>query len=171
MDINIIIESLFDVGEIPKGAFRARSQENKIRSPQLAFKAVYGYYPSTMYRGRTFSEKRMWNGIEVDGPLKDEWLDSLNKIRGIEIRSSCAGHDANRVAFIVFRPYRQDENYVKQVVKKLKKCPRTFSIYDIGNRGKFRIVVATDNWHRMSGSNLNWEKWWEQISHCIEKAV
>ena len=83
-------------------------QEKKVitknsNAPCAAYETVYekkcphkrGMHPD--------HKKRNWNGMEVDINLKDKWLRDLNNIKGIEIRSSCEGHDKDWVAFVIFR--------------------------------------------------------------------
>lgn len=170
-NINKLVKDLFEFEVPPPGLFRARNAENKIRSPELAYKVVYGKLPPKFMRGRSDDPKRMWNNIPVDEELKDDWLNSLNQIKGITIRASCAGHSPERVAYVVFRPDRQDEKYCKKVVSKLQQCKNTKAGYDIGNRGMFRICVATKNWFGKTRDNKSWYDWWDNLANCIQRAV
>jgi hypothetical protein len=42
-----------------------------------------------------------------------------NNIKNIEIRSTCSGHNKDRVTYIIFRTNNQDEDFIKHVVAKL----------------------------------------------------
>lgn len=141
---------------------------NRINAPQMAYTAVYNKEPPFL-PGRIFTETKIWNNISVDAHLKDEWLNSLNSIEGIEIRSSCEGHNKDRPTFIIFRPYNQNENYISNVVTKLNKFPNTFAIYNIGNGGFFRICVASNTWY--SNNNKKWLIWWNNISKYIKSSL
>ena len=172
-NINYLVSenSLFISDINPRGPFRVRNPENKVRAPELAYKIVYGQAPLVQFRGRTDNPHRIWKGIAVDAELKDEWLNALASIPKVEIRSSCAGHNADRVAFVVFRTNNQSEPYIKRVIERLNKIPDVKAGYDIGNRGQFRICVATKNWYRKSGNNSKWEAWWSEIAQHISRAV
>lgn len=171
MSINKLVKDLFEFEAPPPGLFRARNAENKIRSPELAYKIVYGKMPPKFMRGRTDDPKKTWNNITVDQDLKDEWLKDLNSIKNIEIRASCAGHSSERVAYVVFRPNNQTDDYCKKVVSKLKQCKNTKAGYDIGNKNQFRICVTTKNWFNKTPNNKLWYEWWGNLADCIRRAI
>lgn len=142
-------------------------ERQSLNAPEFAYQTVYN--KDTSLRGRFTDEEKEYNGMMVDKQLKDEWLDSLNNIKDIEIRSSCAGHNKDRVTFVIFRTKSQDENYIKKVVKKLNKCPNTFASYNTGKGGMFRICVASNTYYKPN--NKKWQDWWENITDCIKSSL
>lgn len=144
------------------------AQKQKINSPTFAYITVYGKEPEEFLRGRTDAPKKMWQGLDVDENLKDEWLEALNKVKGIEIRSSDAGKSKERIAFVVLR-FADEENddKAKDLVEKLKQADDIYSATDIGMAGRPRICVAGKIWYGEDG----WEKWWENLAEKIKKAV
>ncbi len=147
-------------------------QENKVitknsNAPCAAYETVYGKKcPHT--RGMHPNHlKRNWNGMEVDEHLEDKWLNDLNNIKGIEIRSSCEGHDKNWVAFVIFRflTNRSDGESVKSKLEandKITKCS-----YHIGRGGKMRYIVAAPIWYK----HKDWNKWWSTIANRIKGSI
>ena len=84
-------------------------QESKVitrnaNAPCAAFETVYGKKcPHKRGRYEKPHKQKKWNDIMVDGHLKDKWLNDLSKIKEIEIRSSCEGHESTWVTYIIFR--------------------------------------------------------------------
>lgn len=143
----------------------------RMNAPEFAYYTIYKKMPSTPLRGRIDTEHKTWNGILVDAPLKDEWLNELNTIKNIEIRSSCAGHSKERVTFVIFRPKNQDEDYVKTIVDKLNKCKDTFANYNLGVQGFYRICVTTKNYYDENKDNKKWATWWKKLPNCIKNSL
>ena len=85
-----------------------RNPQGKINAPTMAYYTVYGKYPEEALRGRSDHPKKMWRGNDVDENLEDKWLEELNDLP-VEIKSTDAGKDKTRVAFVIFRmPEGQD---------------------------------------------------------------
>ncbi len=143
-------------------------QKQKINSPTFAYMTVYQALPKEFLRGRTEGPKKLWRGNDVDKALKDKWLESLNGIKGIEIRSSDAGKSPERIAFVVirFEDVKNDPK-AKNLSSKLAKEDGIFSKSDIGMEGRPRICVAGRIWEGQNG----WEDWWESVAGKIEKCV
>ena len=141
--------------------------EQTLNAPELAHKTVYN--KSIPLRGRIFAKEKKYKDFMVDYQLKDEWLDKINSIKGIEIRSTCAGHNKERVPFIIFRPLNQNKNYVEKIVNNLRKCPNTFVSYDIGRQNLYRICVATNTYY--TPNNKQWEDWWNNIAKYITQSL
>ena len=84
-------------------------QEKKIftqnsNAPCAAYEAVYEKKcPHLRGRYDKPHEGRDWDGIYVDEHLDDKWLNDLKNIKGIEMRSSCEGHEKDWVSFVIFR--------------------------------------------------------------------
>lgn len=137
-------------------------------SPTLAYIAVYGKEPDEFIRGRTDEPKKTWNGLSVDANIKDEWLEELNNIDGIEIRATDEGKSETRVAFVVFRLTKNEsEENAKKVSLKLKSKHNVFSLVDLGSEGRPRIIVAGKTWVGKS----DWNSWWNNIAKYIQEAV
>ena len=47
----------------------------------------------------TNPDRRIWNGLEVDLHLQDEWLERLNKLDNFRLTSICEGHAGERRGF------------------------------------------------------------------------
>lgn len=149
--------------------FRKRNPENKIRAPELAYSIVYSKTSPPL--ARTDSQQKVWNDMLVDDHIPTEILEQLNSIENIEIRSVCEGHNKDRIAYVIFRTFNQDESYIKSIVNKLRKYPNTYCGYDLGNGGKYRICVATKNWYNKQKSNKVWLEWWMNIPKYIRSSI
>lgn len=108
--------------------------------------------------------------IQIDENLKDVWMEALNSIEGTEVRASCSGHSPERVSYIVFRLLSGCEIDSKKISEKLNRIPGCYSIADIGDQGKMRIVVAGKVWYDEKGTD-GWTEWWEKLAGRIEKVV
>ncbi len=165
----VLHSSLLKSENNPQKSFRIRNVENKLRSPEFAFKTVYGLPPLINFRGSDH-ETKLWRGLHVDVNLKKEWLDELASIKEITIISSCAGHNADRLAYIVFKLPNKNKDYIINIVRKLKKIPNTYSDYTIGTKNSYRICVATKNWFKEKNNN-KLEKWWSELADNIRRSL
>ncbi|GAH35402.1 unnamed protein product, partial [marine sediment metagenome] len=146
----------------------AKKQRQKLNSPTFAYKAVHGKLPEEPLAGRTDSPKKNWKGLEVDEHIKDEWLEQLNSIERIEVRSTDAGKSEERVAFVVFRMSDpRDDRHAGDISKSLNEMEGLYSLCDIGMEGRPRVVVAGKTYHGQPG----WEKWWNGLAEKIGKRV
>lgn len=159
---DLVAEALNEPVDIPRGLFRARNPENKVKPADLAFKAVYGRFPVGEVQGNDHSR-------EAD--LPSGVFDRLHSIPGVSITTLCEGHSRDRIAYVVFVPSVTKEQQVNKIVERLKSCSDTYAIYDRGNQGRFRVCVASKLWFQKDGNNDRWEEWWSQIPNCIESAV
>jgi hypothetical protein len=168
----LLLESVKYVLELyGQGRGQGRGGVGKVPSPVAAYKLVYnkpappgmrGMYPGQI-------EHKLWNGIEIDAHIEDNWLDDLNKIKQIEMRASCEGHDSQWLTFIVFRVMPNKDNdtiYLDKITKSLSKGVTKCGV-DIGQQGRPRIVVTTKSWYGQPG----WEKWWKTLSQRVKSAV
>jgi len=168
-------------------------QRQKINSPTFAYWTVYNEYPKQFLRGRTDFPKRTWcykiedgkaitvkkfdtfmdriKCIEVDKEFQDKWLEDLNSINEIEIRSSDIGHSyPDRPAFIVFRFKDQaNDKKVEELVARLKKEKGLYVATDIGMENRPRICVAGKVWY--AKNKEEWEKWWDSLAEKIRKCI
>ena len=152
-------------------------QENKhitinANAPCAAYETVYEK-KCPMRRGMDPShEKKMWNGIYVDAHLEDKWLNDLKSIKGIEIRSSCEGHDKNWVAFVIFRflnpKIEKNENIVNRIISNLESSDKITKASGFkGRQGRVRFVVAAPTWY----GHKNWNLWWSSLANRIKQSI
>jgi len=148
-----------------------RGASDRVPSPVAAFELIYGKKAPSgmrgMYPGK--SEHKTWNGISIDAHIEDKWLNDLNKIKQIEMRASCEGHDSQWLTFLVFRvmPDKDnDKDYLDKIKKSLNKGT-TKCDYKIGQQGRPRFIVAAKLWYGQPG----WEKFWSTIASRIKQAV
>jgi len=163
----ISILEYFNIG----GMGGCRGSRDRVPSPVAAHEVVYGKKaPSNMrgmYPGQT--EHKTWNGISIDAHLKDEWLDDLNKIKQIELRASCEGHDKQWISFIAFRvmPNKDNDTVYLDKIKKYLNQANTKCTYNIGQQGRPRFIVASKTWY----GDKNWKPWWSTLAVRVKYAV
>lgn len=139
-------------------------------APCAAYETVYGKKcPSTM-TGKYFMPHgtKTWNGISIDGHIEDKWLNDLSNIKQIEMRSSCEGHNKERVTFIIFRFL--DKSYdrkAKSIEKKLETDRVTKASSQIGREGQLRFIVAAKLWYGQPG----WKEWWTTLAKRIRNSL
>jgi len=139
-----------------------------MNSPTFAYYAVYDKLPDIPLKGKTDSPKKIWNDIEVDEHLKDEWMKELNSIPEIEIRASDEGKSDERVAFIVFRMKdSKDDCKVQAISNKLNEMEGLYSKYDTGQEDRLRIVVAG----KIKLGDKDWEEWWNSLAGNIKNII
>lgn len=106
--------------------------------------------------------------IEVDEEFKNQWLEDLNSIPEIEIRSSDTGKSKERIAFVVIRfSDKKNDNRAKELVKILNKQEGIYSKTDVGTEGRNRICVAGKVWYGETG----WKKWWDTLAEKIKESI
>jgi len=145
-------------------------------SPTFAYFAVHSRWPPSPLHGRTGHPTRTYHSatlnrdFEVDKHLKDEWLDALNIISEIELRSSCEGHvenDLKRPSFLVFRLQQPHDEKANAVAEALHQPPESYSLAAPGAEERPRIVAATEKIY----GELGWEEWWDHLAGRIEQAL
>jgi hypothetical protein len=147
-------------------------QKNKINAPTFAYMTLYGKPPTQPIYGRDISHStKMMGNIEVDEHFDESIISALNKIKNIEIRSTCEGHGANRPTYLIFRPLDQSIENVEKIVNKLNQYKTIKANYDSGQQNKYRIIVTTKNWYRPNFNNTNWEKWWSDLPSILDSVV
>ena len=140
----------------------------KINAPTFAYMCLHGKGPNRIMSGRGESHpSKIWNGIAVDKDIPTKSLQSLDKIKKIELRSSCQGSDMNHPTFVIFRLVSHNEQATEKFVKKINKDKDIKCCWGIGNEGKPRIIITAPLW---SGQN-GFEKWWLDLSKKILKYV
>jgi len=147
---------------------KVKEAEGGRNAPTFAYITVTGKEPEEWISGRTEHENKEWNGYRVDKNLKVEWLESLNDISGIEVRSSCEGHGDGRFAFVMIRFEDEENDYLgEKLAGFLNRFDDVFSKAEEGNAGRIRICVAGDTWY----GEDDWEGFWSNLPGWIEKAV
>lgn len=135
----------------------------------MGYRAIHGCDPWILQQGLTAAPKKTWRGIKnVDGNLKDKWLDAINSIDGITILSTEEGENGLRPAHIVFE-FTDPKNDSKAgpVSDILKENKNVFSYADIGHKRRARVVVAGD----VISLTGEWEDWWSMIAEKIKSAT
>jgi len=143
-------------------------------SPCAAYEAVHGKVcPHRKFgpgRGRYpgAHSTKTWNGMNVDGHLKDQWLRDLNMISQIELRSVCEGHDSDWLTHVAFR-FRDPKYNMRAatIQRKLEGDGVTKTASGIGKEGRLRVLVAANLWYGQPG----WEKWWAALPGRLKSAV
>ena len=142
-----------------------RNPQGKINAPTMAYHTVYGKYPEETLRGRTDAPKKMWRGNDVDENLEDKWLEDLNDLP-VEIKSTDAGKDETRVAFVIFRMPEAKDDLYKEMGEKLKEYSDLYVSSDIGTEGRPRICIANN----ITPEDSNWTEWWNTLAGKIAEA-
>jgi len=165
-------ETVSQYGGMRGGGLGIRGQSGRTNAPTMAWETVHGKkYPSGLKPSHTMgAQEKLWKGIPVDVELQDKWLNELNRIPNVEIRSSCQGHPpiGENPSFLIFRP--KDEHRAKLIVNKLSDNKITFCSFNIGTQGHVRICVATPLYANGPKDKL-WEQWWDTLAKRIDKAV
>lgn len=132
-----------------------------------AYYTVYGRYPRKPIQGR-ITPGKPWRGLTVDINLDERWLEELNAIPQIDIVSVEEGESTERPAHIIF--YFADpknDPQAQELSDHLARNPSIFSICDIGNRNRSRIVVASP----VRSLSVHWIVWWSTVDRKIHKAL
>lgn len=135
----------------------------------MGYRAIHKCDPPILQQGLTAAPKKTWNGIKnIDGNLKDEWLEAINSIEGIEILSTEEGENAYRPAHVVFQFSDSRDDYRAGAISDLLSMSKdVYSYGDIGNKRRARIVVAGD----VLSLTGEWEDWWSSIADKINGIV
>jgi len=156
--------------------FRNRFSKSSVENyPKFAYQILRGKMNPNFTGKLYFTPKKKVDiqnlQIYVDEHLKDEWIHRLDRIKGIEVRSTCQGHDSKYVTHIIFRPLNQDLDYIKDKVNFINKnLPDTKCDYMFGHfDNTYRIGLVTRTWYREGTDNSNWERWWEKTISFLEK--
>lgn len=152
--------------ELEKKAFKEGYQDRKVNAPSYAYKAVHGKEPDFFLPGRTGAPKKIWRGVDVDEHMKEDVLERLNDIPGIEGRSSEEGKSEDRPAFFIFRMDPRLEGQAENVAEELRK-QNIKSLAEEGQGGRPRIVAAEN----IKYGDKQWDQWWDELPDKIRKAV
>jgi len=142
----------------------------KINAPTFAYKCLNNKFPNPPISGREASHDQInYKGIMVDKHIPSKALDLLNKL-DIDIRATCEGDSERHLTFLIFRLRSQNVSETTKLVTNLNRNKTIKSCWDIGQANLPRIVVTADLWYGKTASNY-FNKWWEQLSHLIKKAM
>lgn len=139
-----------------------------------AYAGVYGRVPPKGFLPYTSDgETDVFEGIEKDIHLQNEWIKALNSIPNIQILSTCEGHENIILTHIIFTVINNDLN-LDNIYDRLQKIPETL-------RGTKAVALETSigicfcisiyNWYRSTGQNIKWTNWWTNIIPYIYIAV
>jgi len=148
-------------------------QENKhftknSNAPCAAYEAVYEKKcPHRSGRFLGSHGEKTWNGITVDEHLEDKWLNDLSRIKNIEMRASCEGHNKDWLTFVIFRFADNKSRDPKNIENQLEKDGITKVSAHIGRAGELRVVVSTKLWYGQPG----WKEWWESLASKIKEGI
>jgi len=151
--------------------------KGKKPAPTLAWEVIHGKpYPGQRMGRAPGTKEKLWKGLYVDEHLDNNWLEKLNSIKNVEIRSSCEGHgpeggiSLDWPTFIIFRVDTKLEPFVEKIVAKLNSFKNTKSGYDIGMEGRPRICVAAPLYYNCK-KQKEWEDWWKNLPGRINVSV
>lgn len=163
------------VSRVARGAF--------LNAPMLAWELINDRrFPGWRSGYKADTKKRPWKGFIVDRNLKDKWLEDLNNIPNIELRSTCEGHgppgkmgdsptSMDWPTHIAFRLTSKAKNNPGQIVKNLNKYKHTKCKHGVGGReGRTRFICAARLYYKCAKHN-DWMDWWTHLASRIDKAV
>lgn len=149
-------------------------------APTFAWELVHGKKYPGWRPGRApgGAEERLYKGYYVDKHIKDKWLSDINRIKNIEIRSSCEGHGPpgemklDWSTYIGFRldPSIESKSKANDVIKKLNRDKNTRAGWDIGMQKRPRIICAAPLYYKCA-KHKEWLRWWDTLASRINKAV
>jgi hypothetical protein len=148
-------------------------------APTFAWELIHGKeYPGWRSGRAPDAEEKLYKGYYVDKHLKDKWLHDINRIKNVEIRSSCEGHGPpgemklDWPTYVGFRLASIIETIdkVKRVVKELNRDKNTRAGWDIGMAKRPRIICAAPLYYKCAKHN-EWVRWWDTLASRINKAV
>jgi hypothetical protein len=171
----ISVSYLFEYTNIPMGRGmgmgmgRGMGVARKVNAPMFAWKILYNKEPPFI-PGRSVSHEQVnWKGIGIDKEIPISALNELDKIKDIELRSSCQGSDEDHPTFVIFRTINQEPEYVKMFVSKLNKHKDIKAGYDKGMQGRYRIGVTSKLWYDLNPTKF--KKWWNDLPTIIKKEL
>jgi len=142
----------------------------KINAPTFAFMCLYGKKPSPPISGRESSHKqKLYRGIGIDKNIPTKALDNLNRIKEIELRSSCEGDSERHPTFVIFRTLNRDPKYTKKVVNNINRFKDLKCCWDMGNEGLPRIIITAPLWYEKD-PNL-FDDWWMELTKKIKVSL
>lgn len=156
-----------------------RGRPDRKPAPTFAWELVHGKkYPGWRSGRVPDAEERPYKGFYVDKHLKDRWLDKLNHIENIEMRSSCEGHGPpgemvlDWPTYIGFRlaPSIESKRKADDVVRKLIRDKNTVAGWDLGMEKRPRIICAAPLYYKCA-KYKQWIVWWETLADRIDEAV
>jgi hypothetical protein len=148
-------------------------------APTFAWELVHDKeYPGWRSGRAPGAEEKVHKGYYVDKHLKSKWLGDINRIKNIEITSSCEGHGTpgemkfDWPTYVGFRlvPAIESIDKVKKVVKNLNRDKNTRAGWDIGMQKRPRIICAAPLYYKCA-KHSQWIKWWDTLASRINKAV
>lgn len=142
----------------------------KINAPEFAYICLYGKKPSPPIYGRDCAHpQKLYRGIGIDKHIPTRALNDLNKIKEIELRSSCEGESDRHPTFLMFRLFNRDPSYSKKICNNINKFKDGKCCFNIGNEGLPRIVVTTRLWFGKDPKLFN--TWWLGLAKKIKTAL
>lgn len=144
-------------------------------APMFAWSIYNDGEPPPFIPGRMSSHATtIWKGIDIDSVIPIQSVKELNAIPDIEVRASCQGHSENPGVpnvntYMIFKPIKQEESYIKNIVLRLNKIRDIKAGYGLGMMREFRIgVVAPFSY---DSDPVKFKKWWNQLPNIIKNVL
>lgn len=151
--------------------FSDRNKSRRVPSPVAAYEIMYNKPAPSGMTGQYPNDHKTknWNGMNIDGHLRDKWINELNSIKQIEVRATCEGHNEQWLSYVAFRvlPNKESDSKYLEKIKKFLNVGITKCDYQLGQQGRPRFIVVGKTWYKHSA----WKLWWSTISKRIQEAV
>lgn len=137
------------------------SGATKKNAPSFIYEILYG--KPKYFSGRSADHKqKLWQGQSVDAHIPENGLDALDRIKEIELRSSCEGSDPEHPTFLIFRfKASPSVEEINQFVAVMNNIQGIHCGAEVGNMGFYRVGVTTSLWYEKDANGFL--KWWEEL--------
>lgn len=137
-------------------------------APEFIYRILYGK-TSPKFRGKINPELKDYKGIMIDKKLPLSIIDKLNKIKNVEIRSTCQGHSPDRPTYVILRLPGRDKEGVKKFVGCMNKQKDIKCSYGTGNQGQYRIGITWALYYEQDIKKF--EAWWKDLPNKILRCL
>lgn len=138
----------------------------KKNAPSFIYEILYGKPKYLLGRAADHKQK-IWKGLSVDANIPGNALDELDRIKEIQLRSSCEGSGPDHPTFLIFRfnasPSAEEIN---QFVAGMNSIQGIHCGAEVGNMGFYRIGVTTSLWYEKNEALFL--KWWKELPLKIQ---
>ncbi|MBI9086247.1 MAG: hypothetical protein JEZ11_21790 [Desulfobacterales bacterium] len=94
-------------------------------------------------------------------------MDDLNRIKEIELRSSCEGSGPDNPTFLIFRfKAAPSAEEINQFVVGMNSIQEIHCGAEVGNTGFYRVGVTTSLWYEKDKDRFL--KWWKELPLKIQ---
>jgi len=143
--------------------------DNKVNAPTFIYRILNTTSKKFISGSSNHSTKNI-NGIPIDEGIPTNVMSELNKIKGIQLRSSCQGENPDHPTFLIFRLIQKNntESVVKQVVDNINSNTGVIAGYDLGNDNQYRIGITSRN---MYYGKSGFKEFWNNLPNIIETSI